>query len=574
MEVIKVGDNLGQKSKVLSIIGGPGQSGMGIVYICYNSLWKIKTAVKTFQNRFFSSVNVVNAFKLEALAWINLKRHPFIVTAYAVEDIYGRPFLHLDYIAPDKLGRNTLTHYLKSPITLDIALIWGTEFCHAMEHSILHGVTPHRDIKPDNIMIADNFDLKVTDFGLAKLWNQTNFLEAQLSNTNKDLTVEKLDHLALFKSSNNNNIVGTPPWMAPEQFEGVANIRSDIYSFGVVLYQMMNHGKLPFIATTVEGFKEAHQKHALPQFESKLFPIVKKCLAKSPEDRYLNFKDLRLALEDLYRRENGEDLELNIEVKEFDATDYGAQGSSFLSLGLYDEAIQSINKSLTFDDNNKPENLNDLGLAYLNKGLFDKAIDAFNRAINLSPEFEAPYTNLASTYNSKAVSMNNPSIYYNTKKILDKILKLNPTNVAALQNLAIYYKECKNDQNEAVKLFERCVELNPNDPNIYRSLGMSYRKMGMIDKAFVMFKKSIQINPVYEDGWYSLGLLYGTEGIYDQALLIFQRLMSINPNNPKYCKNLELLQKYFSIKNKEISNKEKKKKKEEKRPKKQKIVKD
>ncbi|MBA7572980.1 Serine/threonine-protein kinase PknD [subsurface metagenome] len=556
LEEIKVGDNLGQKSKVLSIIGGPGQSGMGIVYVCYNSFWKIKTAVKTFQNRFFSSVNAVNAFKLEALAWINLKRHPFIVTAYAVENIYGRPFLHLDYIAPDKLGRNTLTHYLKSPITLDIALIWGTEFCHAMEHSILHGVTPHRDIKPDNIMIADNFDLKVTDFGLAKLWNQTNFLEAQLSNMNKDLTVEKLDHLALFKSSNNINIAGTPPWMAPEQFEGVANIRSDIYSFGVVLYQMMNHGKLPFIATTVEGFKEAHQKHTLPQFESKLFPIVKKCLAKSPEDRYLNFKDLRLDLEDLYRRENGEDLELNIEVKDFDSIDYGAQGYSFLSLGLYDEAIREFNKSLTLD-NNDPIVLNNLGLVYVKKGLFDKAIDVFNRVITLSSEFEEPYINIASAYIFKARSMNDLSITCNAKKFLDKVLELNPINTDALQALAIYYKECENDQNKEKKIYERCVELNPNNPDIYRSLGIVYRQLGMIDKAFVMFKKSIQINPVFEEGYYSLGLLYGTEGIYDQALLTFQKLISINPNKPVYRKNLELVQKYFSIKNKEISPKNK-----------------
>ena len=191
------------------------------------------------QNRFFSSVDVFNSFKLEALAWIKLNIHPHIVNAIAVQDINGRPFIYMEYIAPDKLGRNTLTHYLRSPISLKKALKWGIQFCHAMEHTISHGVSPHRDIKPDNIMITNTQDLKVTDFGLAKLWNKSNFLDVQSQTTHEDLSVEKINKLSLFKGLNNNNIVGTPPWMAPEQFEGVADIRSDIYSFGLVLYQII-----------------------------------------------------------------------------------------------------------------------------------------------------------------------------------------------------------------------------------------------------------------------------------------------------------------------------------------------
>ena len=547
---IKVGDNLGQQCKVLGIIGGPGKSGMGIVYICYNLVHKAIVAVKTFQDRFFSSVDVFNSFKLEALAWINLDIHPHIVNAITVEDIKGRPFLHLEYIAPDKLGRNTLTHYLRSPISLKKTLKWGIQFCHAMEHSISHGVSPHRDIKPDNIMITYTQDLKVTDFGLAKLWNQSNFLEEQLSNTHEDLSDEKINNLSFFKSTNNNNIVGTPPWMAPEQFEGVANIRSDIYSFGVVLYQMMNHGKLPFIANSIEGLKEAHQKHPFPQFESKLFPIVEKCLAKSPEDRYFNFKDFRLALEELYRKETGDDFQINVEIMNSEFNKHAYKGHSFLELDLYDEAIQEFNKALTFEPNDKIT-LNNLGIAYLGKHLFDKAIDAYKRAIKLSPEYESPYINIASLYIHKASSMKDPAFLYNAKKYLDKVLELNPSNVDALWVLAKYHSEFDKDLNKALKIYERCLELDPNNHKIYWDLGCKYQQLGMIDKAFVMFKKSIQINPLFESSWFSLGYLYFSQNMYNQALPIYKKLMSINPNHSDYRENVIYIQNCISNKNKE-----------------------
>ena len=569
MRDIKVGDTIGMGCKVLQIKGGPGKSGMGIVYICYNSFWKKKIAVKTIQKRFFSSLDVVNAFKLEALAWKNLEMHPYIVYAHEVHEIYGRTFLYLDYIAPDKLGRNTLTHYLKTPITLNLALIWGIEFCHAMEHSILHGVTPHRDIKPDNIMITDNFNVKVTDFGLAKLWNQSNIFEAQLSNTKKDLTVENLDHMTLFKGPNNINIAGTPPWMAPEQFEGVTNIRSDIYSFGVVLFQMVNRGKLPFIANSVDGFKEAHQKHALPQFDSKLFPFIKKCLAKSPEDRYLNFKELRLDLEDLYRRENGEDLNLDIEIKDLDALNYLTQGVSFFSLGLYDEAIQACNKALTLTPGDiEHEILNYLGLAYHRKGSYDKAIDAFTRSIKLSPEFEAPYNNLASAYSDKAKTTNDPSLFHNIKKLLNKLLELNPNQVDGLHSLALYYSDHENDNNKAVELFERCIELNPDDPLIYVNLGSIYREMGMFDKTIVLLKKALQINPLHVDNLKGLAFLFISQEMHEKAIPIIQKIISINPKDPKTLKLLELNQKIISLKKLRgpiISNNYKKKKKKKKK---------
>ncbi len=531
MEEIKIGDNLGGLHKVLDIKGGPGRSGMGIVYICYHSGWDRIAAVKTFQRRFFSSIEVVNSFKLEALAWISLETHPFIVKAITVEVDNGQPFLWMEYIPPDELGRNTLTDYLRFPISLKNALKWGIQFCHAMEHSITHGVSPHRDIKPDNIMINSTQDLKITDFGLAKLWNKSNFFDTQLTALYKNLENERINKLSIFKSSNNNIIAGTPPWMAPEQFEGIANIRTDIYSFGVVLYQMMNHGNLPFIAYTLQGFKKAHTEQSIPQFESKIFPIVEKCLTKSPEDRYFTFKDLRLDLEELYRSVTGESFQVESEDITIGFKEYAAKGYAFLSLGMYDEAIQELNKALTYQNLGvgEPEVLTQLGMAYIGKSLPDKALNVLNKAITLSPENELQHIKIASAYMLKALMKKEISINENAKKHLDKAFELNPTNVEVLHGLGIYYTQCEKDHKKAMLIFEKCLELAPNDPLSYWALGKEYEDLGMSDNAIEIYKKGIQINPLYEDFYSALGVLYSNQKKYEEAYDMIEKALQINP---------------------------------------------
>lgn len=106
MGIYNVGDKIGANFLVRKIIGGEGKSGMGIVYVCYRSEWDKIIALKTFQNRYFSSTDIVDSFRQEALAWISLEEHPFIVKALTVENFFGQPFIMMEYIPPDDLGRN------------------------------------------------------------------------------------------------------------------------------------------------------------------------------------------------------------------------------------------------------------------------------------------------------------------------------------------------------------------------------------------------------------------------------------------------------------------------------------
>jgi len=333
----KIGDKL-ENYKVVKILGG----GMGRVYICIDEIKQELYALKTFKEEFISSEEIKKSFLKEALAWINLGDHPNIVRCYAPFNYLDQLFVIIEYIQPHLRWGNTLTDYFQMDLNLKQSLILAIQFCHGMEHAISRGILCHRDIKPDNIMITRETTLKITDFGLVKVFD-----EFKNSEKFKKLTTpQKLGFLDVAKKK---VIVGTPPWMAPEQFEGNADIRSDIYSFGVVLYQMINRGKLPFLAKTVNGYYSAHKTSKIPKCKSELFPVIKKCLQKNPKERYQTFKDLLKDLEKIYHGKFGE-MTYTVEPREIGKVyEYVNRGMVLAKGGMYDKAIIELNKAIEID---------------------------------------------------------------------------------------------------------------------------------------------------------------------------------------------------------------------------------
>lgn len=95
--------------KIYQVLGGEGKSGMGIVYVCFDPEQKSVLALKTFQDKYLLSKEIKERFKKEALSWIKLGTHPFIVRALSVEELDSRLFIILEYVATDSMGRNTLS---------------------------------------------------------------------------------------------------------------------------------------------------------------------------------------------------------------------------------------------------------------------------------------------------------------------------------------------------------------------------------------------------------------------------------------------------------------------------------
>ncbi|MGA7075465.1 MAG: serine/threonine-protein kinase [Halobacteriota archaeon] len=146
---------------------------------------------------------------------MDLETHPYIVRAHFVDRIANRNYIAMSYVAPNEEGINSLAGYLQShPPDLSQCLRWAIQICYGMEHAYSRGIRAHRDLKPANILIGYDNTVKITDFGLAGV-----------------LEVE--------------GAAGTPSHMPPEQFTDAASCdeRSDIYAFGVVLYQMVTGGE-------------------------------------------------------------------------------------------------------------------------------------------------------------------------------------------------------------------------------------------------------------------------------------------------------------------------------------------
>lgn len=316
-EFWKPGYKIAGRYEIFKVLGGPKKSGMGIIYVVFDQKERSVVALKTFQDKFLRSERAKDTFKREALAWTMLGSHPNIVRAYYVDTIVTRLFIFLEYIAPDYRGRVSLNDYIYSTdIPLRQTINWAVEFCTGMEYAYSKGLMCHGDIKPDNILISTDGILKITDFGLSKIVDEH------------------------FSTHEKKGIVGCLPWMSPEHFEDATLIDelSDIYSFGVVLYQMCS-GKLPFRGKSIDEYYYMHSTYSVPQIKSPLFPIIKRCVEKKREQRFTSFSKLKYELEAFLDKPKKDNKRLSIQ-KNHSIEQIRNQGASYHTLREYERALK------------------------------------------------------------------------------------------------------------------------------------------------------------------------------------------------------------------------------------------
>jgi serine/threonine-protein kinase len=264
-----------------------GAGGMGEVYRARDTRLDRIVAIKILPAHLSKDATLRQRFENEAKA-ISSLNHPHICALYDVGHQDGTDFLVMEYIE----GETLATRLEKGPLPLDQVLQYGIETADALYKAHRTGVV-HRDLKPGNIMLTAS-GVKLLDFGLAKAMNPAPALEVTLSPTSP---------AASHPVTAAGMVVGTFQYMSPEQVEGKeVDARSDIFSFGAVLYEMLTgrrafQGKSQLSVASAVLEKEPEPISTLqPLTPPALERAVKRCLEKDAEDRWQTARDLLLEL--------------------------------------------------------------------------------------------------------------------------------------------------------------------------------------------------------------------------------------------------------------------------------------
>ena len=276
---------IGRQIGPFRVLDRLGAGGMGEVYLAEDPRLGRRVALKSPSESWLQNAEARSRLLREARAAARLT-HPRIAAVHDILEADGRPFIVMEFVEGETLSSNLR----RGPLPAERAVALACDLADALAAAHAAGIV-HRDLKPGNIILTPDGHLKVLDFGLAKA-----------------APVGAADAEPASMPTSPGQLLGTPGYVAPEQVLGrPADARSDLYSAGAVLYEMLT-GHAPFrqadamgraLASVLEPVPVAHE--ANPLVPAQLSAIVRRAMARKPEDRYQSAAELRADLESVLR---------------------------------------------------------------------------------------------------------------------------------------------------------------------------------------------------------------------------------------------------------------------------------
>jgi len=498
----QIGDRIGGEYLIKDILGGPKQSGMGVVYLVEHRSLPFPFVLKTYQAA-HKETDFSEQFREEAEAWISVGGHPNIVKALRVDCLDFRLFVAAEYIARDAEGRCSIRDFIRCSVSHPfVVLAWATQFCCGMNYARSKGVRAHRDIKPENLLVDPKRNLKITDFGLAHLHDTKDLVPA-----------------------------GTLPYMAPEQILAPQEVdhRSDIYAFGIVAYELCTGGQYPY---EIPGksrdfqadFVRAHTKLSPRKIDTPLFSIIERCLNKDPARRYQNYSDLLVDIEDVaarlrYRlpkqpRANADDDSEALYVK--------AQALS--ALGKSEEALRIIEEYVLLYPGDS--------CGWTEKG---RILSVMNRL----EEAERSFLKSLQLFGFSSAAWNNLGILYGRKErwrdaitSYQRALEYDPGNSGALMNMGLLHFKAK-EYSKCAEVFARAVQKFPEKETLLFNAGNSaalMMKNGFLSEAIQILKGLVSAKPKVLNYWHNLAIAFWHSKDAAGASACFKKVLEIDPS--------------------------------------------
>ncbi len=535
---------IGQTFLHYRILEKLGEGGMGVVYLAEDTKLKRQVAIKFLPHHVSANEEERKRFEIEAQAAAALN-HPNIATIYAIEESDGDAFIVMEFIdgieLKDKIKSGPVP--IKEAINIAIQITEGLGAAH--KKGIIH-----RDIKSQNIMITDDGKVKIMDFGLAKISGGSQ--------------VTKIG-----------TTVGTIAYMSPEQARGKeVDHRTDIWSFGVVLYEMLT-GQLPFNGEYEQAIIYSILNEEVKTYSdnppSPIQKIINDSLKKDPGKRYLQvsdiIKDLRL-IENKIASEDQKKSTSEEEIKKLAVLPFinirNDEESNYLGFAIADRIIGALayNKNIlvrpssairSYQNQNIDIKLsaNQLNVDYVLTGNFLKEMNEIRLDLELidinsdkmlwREDFEIAFENvfkLQDVISKKVIADFNLKFTQEENRQLRTDVPKNPLAYEYYLK-SISYTLTNEDGHIAVSMVKKSLELDPTFAPAYSELGFRYGLLAGYDinerkrvkDSEENYKKALSINEGLLSALLGLAGIYTEQGKSLEAIELIKKALKINPNN-------------------------------------------